>query len=152
MARAALLGLLLGPLLALLLPGAGARRYEYRKYSEHVRTMEELGRRHPTLIRVETAQKKYGLKAVGSCPGVPHEQCLQHILTLTNLTSLALETRSRVRSPPATPPRPPCVAAPWLNPSPPRLDRSGRRSSSAAPCTATSGSAPPLPSPPPSGS
>ena len=103
MARAGLLGLLLGLLLALLLPGAGARRYEYRKYSEHVRTMEELGRRHPTLIRVETAQKKYGLKAVGSCPGVPHEQCLQHILTLTNLTSLALETRSRVRSPPAVP-------------------------------------------------
>ena len=117
MARAALLGPLLALLLALLLPAAGARRYEYRKYSEHVRTMEELGRRHPTLIRVETAQKKYGLKAVGSCPGVPHEQCLQHILTLTNLTSLALETRSRVRSPPtvllaATPLRPPCVAAP----------------------------------------
>ena len=74
MARAALLGPLLALLLALLLPAAGARRYEYRKYSEHVRTMEELGRRHPTLIRVETAQKKYGLKAVGSCPGVPHER------------------------------------------------------------------------------
>jgi hypothetical protein len=85
-------------------PIAEGKQYTYRKYHEHVSTMENLATQYPTLVKVETAQKKYDLKAVGSCPGVPHEQCLQHIVTLTNQTSLALETpHSRVRrsSPPA---------------------------------------------------
>jgi len=85
-------------------PIAEGKQYTYRKYHEHVSTMENLATQYPTLVKVETAQKKYDLKAVGSCPGVPHEQCLQHIFTLTNQTSLALETpHSRVRrsSPPA---------------------------------------------------
>lgn len=77
---------------------ADAKQYTYRKYHEHVETMNRLALQYPTLVKVETAQKKYGLQAVGSCPGVPHEKCLQHIVTLTNQTSLALETpRSRVR-------------------------------------------------------
>lgn len=84
------------PLAAVLLvaatTGADAKKYGYRKYHEHVTTMQGLAAQYPTLVKVETAQKKYDLKAVGSCPGVPHEQCLQHIVTLTNLTSLALET------------------------------------------------------------
>ena len=84
-----------------------AKQYTYRKYHEHVETMNSLAVQYPTLLRVETAQKKYGLGAVGSCAGVPHEKCLQHILTLTNHTSLALEMpRSRVRQAPSSTLRP----------------------------------------------
>lgn len=77
---------------------ADAKQYTYRKYHEHAATMDRLALEYPTLVKVETAQKKYGLESVGSCPGVPHEKCLQHIVTLTNHTSLALEApHSRVR-------------------------------------------------------
>ncbi len=77
---------------------ADAKAYTYRKYHEHAATMNALALQYPTLVKVETAQKKYGLESVGSCPGVPHEKCLQHIVTLTNHTSLALEIpHSRVR-------------------------------------------------------
>ena len=99
---------------ALAASSADAKAYTYRKYHEHAATMNRLALEYPTLVKVETAQKKYGLESVGSCPGVPHEKCLQHIVTLTNHTSLALETpHSRVRRSPAPrlqpslPPRPP---------------------------------------------
>ena len=77
---------------------ADAKQFTYRKYHEHASTSDSLALQYPTLVKVETAQKRYGLEAVGSCPGVPHEKCLQHIVTLTNHTSLELETpHSRVR-------------------------------------------------------
>jgi hypothetical protein len=70
------------------LPSAVGKVYRYESLPEHVATMERLARAYPHLMQLHTAQERYGLKAVGSCAGMPGRLCLQHFMVLTNHTSL----------------------------------------------------------------
>lgn len=77
---------------------AHAKRYVYPSYGQHVSTMEQLAKDFPAYLELDTAQNRYGLATVGSCPGTPRDQCLQHILIMTNRETLEAE-KPRVRRP-----------------------------------------------------
>lgn len=73
------------------------KTYTYPTFAEHIATMERLAAEYPNFLRLDTAQKRYGLQTVGTCPGAEGSQCLQHIMILTNWTSLEQEKPIRVR-------------------------------------------------------
>lgn len=56
----------------------------YSSYSDHVARMKALARDYPQLVKLTTAQKKFGLPSVGKCGA---GGCETYILTLTNHTS-----------------------------------------------------------------
>ena len=76
-------------LVLLLVQMASAKRYQYQKYSELVAKMIALQSEHPTMLRLFTAQDRYGLPAVGNCASSDTKgKCLVYSILLTNLTSL----------------------------------------------------------------